>query len=108
MQLVHHRVTDFRALDLSLPFFLKVLLDPTDNLLNDVNANGPLLTGLLQAIEDFEAIEHLSPSIFLNHHGKSFLRPLAGGESLLTAKAFPATPTHLLILAEAGSHPLSF
>src|SRR4030043_558104 len=108
MQLVHHLVTDFRALDLSLPFFLKVLLDSPENLLNDVNTDGPLLTGLLQAIEDFEAIEHLSPSIFLNHHGKSFLRPLAGGESFLTAQTFPAPPNHLLILAEAGGHHFTF
>ena len=56
MEFVHDLVPNFRTLDLPLPFFLKVLLDSIDDLLNNVHTDRSLFTGLFQAIEDFDAI----------------------------------------------------
>ena len=85
-----------------------MLLDSIDDLLNNVHTDRSLFTGLFQAIEDFEAIEELPPSVFLNHHGKGFLCPLTGRKSLLTAKAFPPSSNRFLVLAEARVHHFAF
>jgi len=101
MEFVHHLVANFRTLDLPLPLLLEIDLDAVDDLLNEIDTDGPLLAGLFQTIEDFEAVEDLSPPVLLDHHGKGFLCSLAGGKSLLTAEAFPPSPNGLLILAKA-------
>src|SRR4030042_2112610 len=87
VEFLHHFLPDLRAFDLPLPFFLKIGLDPVDALLNDIDADGPLFAGLLQAIEDFDPIEGFASSVFFNDQGKGILRPLARGQTLLTFEA---------------------
>ena len=77
-------------------------LDPVDNLLKDIDADGPLLARLLQAIKDFEPVEGLPAAVLLNHRRKSVLGPFARGKPLLAAQAFPPPPDRLLILSNAG------
>jgi hypothetical protein len=102
MELLHHLLSDLRALYLPFPFLLKIKLDAVDDLLNQVDADRPLFTGFFQAIEDFEAIKSFSSPILLDDQWKGILCPLRGCESFLTAETFPPSTNRLLILAEAG------
>lgn len=108
VKFLHHLLPDFRAYDLSLAFLLKIGLNPVDAFFNHIDADGPLFTGLLQAIEDFNPVEGFSPSVFFNDQGKRILRPLACGKTLLTFEAFPPSPDRLFVFAQTGVNHLAF
>ena len=102
VEFLHHFLPDLRAFDLPLPFFLEIGFDPVDTLLNDIDADGPLFAGFLQAIEDFDPVERFPSSVFFNDQGKGILRPLARGKTLLAFEALPPPPDRLFVLAETG------
>ncbi len=76
--------------------------DAVDDFLQNVDTDRPLLTGFLQAVEDFEAIERFSPPVFLHHQWKGILRPLTGRKPFMAAEAFPPPSNRVLLLSEAG------
>ena len=102
MEFVHHLLPDFRAPHLSLPSLLKMELDAVYDLLNQVDADRPLLAGPLETIEDLNAIESLSSPILLDDQRQGILCPLAGRKSLLATQTFPPPADRLFILAKAG------
>ncbi len=102
MEFLHHSLPDLRALYLSLSSLLKMELDAIDDFLDQIDTNGPLLTGFFQAIEDLKAIKSFSPTVFLHDQWKGILCPLAGGKSLMAAETFPPPPNRILILSQTG------
>lgn len=100
VKLLHHLLADLRALDLSFAFLLEIGLDPVNALLDDIDADRPLFTGLLQAIEDLNPIEGFSPSILLNDHRERILCSLTCGKALLTFEALPPPTDRLLVFAK--------
>ena len=66
MEFFHHLFADLRTPDLPLPLLLEMEFDTVDDLLNDVDADRPLLAGLLQTVEDLETIERFSSSILFD------------------------------------------
>jgi hypothetical protein len=102
VEFLHHPLADLRALYFSFSLFLKMELDPTDDLFNHVDADRPLLASFLQPVEDFKAIERLSPPILLHDQWKSILCPLAGGKSFMAAETFPSASDGIFILSQSG------
>jgi hypothetical protein len=76
--------------------------DAIKDLFNHVDTDRPLLTRSFQAIEDFQAIERFSSTIFLHDQWKGILGPLAGSKSFMAAKAFPSTPNGVFIFSQPG------
>jgi hypothetical protein len=77
-------------------------LDMVDDLLDHINTDRPLLTGLFQAVEDLETVEGFSSPVLLDHEGEVILWTLTGGKSFLATEAFPSSADHVLLFAEAG------
>jgi len=102
MKFVHDLLPNLRALDFSLSSLLKMELEAVHNLLKFINTNRPFLTGSLEAIEDFEAIERFSPPVLLHHQGKGILSPFACGKSFMAAETLSPPPNRIFFLSQSG------
>jgi hypothetical protein len=102
MKFLHHSLPNLGTLYFSFSSFLKVEFDAVNNLLDQIDTDGPFLAGFFQAIENFKTVENFSPSVFLHDRWKGILCPLAGGKSFMTAEAFPPPPNGILILSQTG------
>ncbi len=98
MKFLHHLFPDLRAPDFPVPFLLKVELDAIDDLLDDIDADGPLLASRFQAIEDLNAIKRFSPSIFFDDCRQSLLGPLSRRKTPLAAETFPTSADGIFVL----------
>ena len=76
--------------------------DAVDDLFNQIDTNGPLLTGFFQTVKDFKTIENLSPPILLHDQGKSILCPLARRKSFMAAETLPSPPNGVFLLTQTG------
>ncbi len=99
VKLLHHLFPDFRALNLPLPFFLKMEFHAVDDLLDDVDADGSLFTRLFQAIKNLEAIEGFPSTILFDDRWKGLFGPLARGKPFMAAEALSSPSNRLLVLA---------
>ncbi len=102
VELLHHALPNLRTLYLPLSSFLEMELDAIHDLFNHVDADGPLLTCSLQAIEDFEAVEWLSSRVFLDDQWERILCPFACRKSFTATETFPSAPNGLFILSQTG------
>ena len=75
--------------------------DAIHDFFDHVDADRPLLAGLLQAVEDFKAIEGFSSSVFFDDQWEGILCPLAGRESFMAAETLSPSSDGVFIFSQS-------
>jgi hypothetical protein len=101
-QLVHNPFPDPTGGNFPLTALQHLPFQFIQELFDDVDGNGALLTSLLDALGEFGPLVWLPPSIFLDNEGYGFLHLLIGGKAPLALETLPAPPDGVGFPAGAG------
>lgn len=101
MQLMHRELTDLSGGHFPVVFALEVTLDIVDELFNALYAEGPLLAGHHDALNELLALERLAPAVLLYDHEGHALDILIRRESPLALQALAPPPDARSVLRSA-------
>jgi hypothetical protein len=81
---------------------LEPLLDAVHQFPQDLYADGTLLTGLMEASQDFISVKVLPAAIFLDDQGKGLFYPFIGGKPTRAMGTLPPPADHVPLFTQAG------